>query len=327
MTIEADADIRRKEAADWFARLNQRKVSTTDVRAFSAWRADPANAAAFERLEAVWDAAETLGHTQEIAAFTEEARTRGSGASSPPRQRLVGVLKPAIAVGAVVLALGAGAIVWRVQQPTVYSTDVGEQRTVQLADGSRVILDTDSRVSVRFTKGRRAVTLESGQARFSVQGDADRPFQVRAGETEVVALGTRFDVRRLGDGARVLLVEGRVAVRDAAAPDRRWSLAPGQQVVTAAPSPRVAAVDLPAATSWTTGRLTFEGTPIAVAVAEVNRYTRQPIELRDERISSIRVSGAFDAGDIDGFVAALQDLYPLEARRAPDGHLILTAPG
>ncbi|MGK2257020.1 MAG: transmembrane sensor, partial [Brevundimonas sp.] len=119
----------------------------------------------------------------------------------------------------------------------------------------------------------------------------------------------------------------RVAVRDAAAPDRRWSLAPGQQVVTAAPSPKVAAVDLPAATSWTTGRLTFEGTPIAVAVAEVNRYTRQPIELRDERISSIRVSGAFDAGDIDGFVAALQDLYPLEARRAPDGHLILTAPG
>ena len=66
---------------------------------------------------------------------------------------------------------------------------------------------------------------------------------------------------------------------------------------------------------------------VAVAVAEVNRYTRQPIELRDERISSIRVSGAFDAGDIDGFVAALQDLYPLEARRAPDGHLILTAPG
>ena len=249
MTIEADADIRRKEAADWFARLNQRKVSTTDVRAFSAWRADSANAAAFERLEAMWDAAETLGHTQEIAAFTEEARTRGSGASSPPRQRLVGVLKPAIAVGAVVLALGAGAIVWRVQQPTVYSTDVGEQRTVQLADGSRVILDTDSRVSVRFTKGRRAVTLESGQARFSVQGDADRPFQVRAGETEVVALGTRFDVRRLGDGARVLLVEGRVAVRDAAAPDRRWSLAPGQQVVTAAPSPKVAAVDLPARTA------------------------------------------------------------------------------
>ena len=67
MTIEADADIRRKEAADWFARLNQRKVSTTDVRAFSAWRADSANAAAFERLEAMWDAAETLGHTQAVS--------------------------------------------------------------------------------------------------------------------------------------------------------------------------------------------------------------------------------------------------------------------
>lgn len=327
MTIEADADIRRKEAADWFARLNQRKVSTNDVKAFSAWRADPANAVAFERLEAMWDAAKTLGQTQEIAAFAAEARERRNNGSPPPRQRLVGVLKPATAIGAVILALGAGVVVWRVQQPTVYSTTVGEQRAVQLADGSRVIIDTDSRVSVRFTKGRRTVTLESGQAMFAVQGDANRPFMVRAGQTEVVALGTRFDVRRLGDGARVVLVEGRVAVRDAAAPDRRWSLAPGQQVVTAARSPRVAAVDVPAATSWTRGRLTFEGTPIAVAVAEVNRYTRQPIELRDEKISSIRVSGAFDAGDIEGFVAALQDLYPLEAQRAPDGHLILSSPG
>ena len=60
MMIEAEADIRRKEAADWFSKLNQRKVTTTDIKAFSAWRRDPENARAFSRLEAMWDAAGTL---------------------------------------------------------------------------------------------------------------------------------------------------------------------------------------------------------------------------------------------------------------------------
>ena len=70
----------------------------------------------------------------------------------------------------------------------------------------------------------------------------------------------------------------------------------------------------------------FENTPIAAAVAEVNRYSSKPIELRDQRISSIRVSGAFNTGDVDGFVAALRDLYHLEAVTAADGHLILSGP-
>lgn len=83
------------------------------------------------------------------------------------------------------------------------------------------------------------------------------------------------------------------------------------------------AANVPATTSWTVGRLTFEDTPISVAVAEVNRYSREPIELRDPRISEIRVSGVFNAGDIDGFVAALTDLYPLKATRGADGRIVL----
>ncbi|WP_420469935.1 FecR family protein [Brevundimonas sp. FT23042] len=328
MTTEADSEIRRREAADWFARLNQRKISTDDVKGFSVWRADPENARAFERLEAIWDAAETLGQDAEMAALTKDAVNRGRGGAAPPRpRRLVGLLKPVGVVGAFVLALGAGAIAWQAQQPRTYATAVGERRTIELADGSQVILDTDTRMSVRYHRDRRLVTLTAGQAMFDVQGDPSRPFRVQAGGTEVAALGTRFDVRRLGDGARVVLIEGRVAVTDETAPTRKWSLTPGQQIETTAQKPTVIPVNVAAATSWTSGRLTFDGTPIAVAVAEVNRYTRQPIQLRDASISTIRVSGVFNAGDIDGFVAALRDLYSLEVRRSDDGRVVLTAPG
>lgn len=324
MTMEADADTRRKEAADWFARLNQRRVTTDDVRAFSAWRRDPANASAYASIEALWDASGDLSRSPRMAALAEDARTRAD-AGRMRRGRLVGVLKPIGAVGAaLVVAAGIG-WVWLVQQPVSYSTAIGEQRVVVLDDGSRVTLDTASRIRVRYTGDRRSVSLTEGQALFAVEGDPRRPFVVMAGGAEVTALGTRFDVRRMGDGARVILIEGRVAVRDAAAPEQSWSLTPGQQVVTTAPRPIVAEVNLPVATSWTTGRLIFEDTPVAVAVAEVNRYTRTPIDLRDDRIAANRVSGAFDAGDVDGFIAALTDLYPLAIRRGPNDRIVLAA--
>lgn len=323
MTIEADADIRRKEAADWFARLNQRRVTTADVRAFSAWRRDPENARCFARLEAVWSATATLGRAPDIQAMADEASRprhgRRTGSERSGRLVVIG------AVGTVLLAFGVAGSAWLAQRPAIYATDIGEQRTVELDDGSRLVLDTGSRVAVRFTGDRRAITLTEGQAMFDVERDAGRPFVVRAGDTEVTAVGTRFDVRRSGAGARIILVEGRVAVRQEAASDARWSLSPGQQVVTSAPRPKVAEVNVVASTSWTAGRLTFDDTPIATAVAEVNRYSRTPIVLQDDRLSSVRVSGVFDVGDIDGFVGALSDLYALQAISSPDGRILLRA--
>lgn len=323
MTTEADADIRRKETADWFARLNQRKVTTSDVKAFSAWRRDPKNAESFDRMNAMWEASGTLAEQPEMAALSVEARARAASRRKG-RPRLLGVLAPVGAVGAVVAALTVGSWLWTAQQPTPYLTEVGERRVVQLADGSTITLDTGSRIEVRLTEGRRLVTLAEGQARFDVRGDPERPFVVQAGDTEVTAVGTRFDVRRFGTGARVVLVEGRVDVQEGKQADRRWSMQPGQQLVTSVPQPRLVTTDIPAATSWATGRLTFHETPIGVAVAEMNRYTRHPIELRAGDISAIRVSGVFDAGDVDGFVAALRDLYPLTAERTEDGRTVLS---
>nr|WP_314434026.1 FecR domain-containing protein [uncultured Brevundimonas sp.] len=327
MTIEAEAEIRRTEAAEWFSKLNQRKVTTADIRAFSDWRKDPENARAFNRLESMWEAAGTLSKTPVMAAFTDDALNR-AGTRARSRPRKTGRLVPLGVAGALVLAVSVGGLSWwSLQRPVTYDTAVGEQRTVRLEDGSRIVLDTNSRVTVRFTGSQRRVTLASGRAMFEVEGDPTRPFLVQAGDTQVTAVGTRFDVRRSGAGARVVLVEGRVDVRKPSATNGTWSLAPGQTVTTSAQTPRVITTNAPAETSWTVGRLTFENTPIAAAVAEVNRYTTTPIELRDAQVSSVRVSGAFNAGDIDGFVAALRDLYALEATTSDDGHVVLSAPG
>lgn len=325
MTVDSDLDIRRQEAASWFARLSQRRVSTDDIKAFSAWRRDPDNARAYERVESVWSATNTLAGDPDISALTAEALGK-----APPRVRarvMVSRLwKPLGSVALAAVAVIAAGTLWTVNRPLDYATAVGEQRTVRLDDGSRVTLDTGTRIQIRLRDDRRSVALLSGQAFFDVAGDPARPFVVTAGDTHVTAIGTRFDVRRMDDGARVTLVEGRVSVRETDQGDSGWSLNPGQRVVTAAPRPAVATVDIAQETSWTTGRLIFKATPIRTAVAEINRYSDEKIELQASHIADIPVSGVFDTGDTDGFIAALQDLYSMKAERRPDGTVILSGP-
>ncbi len=322
MTVETDQDIRRQEAAAWFARLNQRKVTTQDVTEFSKWRRSTDNAAAYERVEALWAAAETLSVDPEMAALTAQAR---AGAAQPRKEspRWSYLLRPVgVAIGAVVLIGGAG--LWSLTRPATYQTATGEQRTVRLSDGSQLTLDTASRISVRITGSDRIVTLTDGQAYFDVARDPSRPFVVRAGDTSVTATGTRFDVRRVDGGARVVLVEGRVIVRKTESADRSWALRPGQQIFTHAPTPVVETTDAAGATSWTSGRLTFHQTRLGDAIAEINRYSDHPIVLRAPAMADIAVNGVFDSDDQDGFLAALVDLYGVSAARQNDGTIVIT---
>ena len=320
--VDGDVETRRREAADWFARLNQRRVSGDDVRAFSAWRKTPENAAAYERVEALWQAAENLSGDPDIAAALAQA-TAPEAAPRRARSMASRLFKPLGALAAVVV-VAVCVTIWVLQRPLSYSTGVGEQRSVRLADGSRITLDTASHIRVRLQGDRRHVELVDGRALFDVRSDATRPFVVTAGGATVTALGTRFDVRRLDEGARVLLLEGRVSVARATGDDDRWTLKPGQQVATSEPRPQIVEVDVPAATSWVGGRVTFQGTRLADAVAEMNRYSETRIVLHADALSDIPMNGVFDTGDQAGFVAALVDLYGLQVGRDGKDAIVLS---
>lgn len=318
--VDSDSDKRRQEASAWFSRLNQRRVSTADVHAFAAWRRTPANAEAYARVERLWESSGGLAADPDVQQMIEMAarpkKTRG-------RQRPLGYLAAAGAGAALVICAVVG---WNALQPPTYGTEIGERRTIALADGSSVTLDTASRIQVRLSRDRRAIELIEGQALFDVAADASRPFVVSAGGVEVRALGTRFDVRRMNGGARVILAEGRVAVTKADAPEGGWTLSPGQQVLTTRTAPRVEPVDVATATSWTTGRLIFDHTPLREAIAEMNRYSSVKVELASPGLAQTPVSGAFNAGDMDGFTAALSDLYPVTVTREERRLLIADRP-
>lgn len=319
MTNTFERTRRETEAAQWFARLNTRTISLTDIESFKTWRADPDCRKAYEAVEAVWRKSERLAQDPDILAAL--ART-------PDRRRTTRRwLSPA---GAAVAAAVACSVVafggYVLTRGSTYETGIGESRTVRLADGSRVQLDTDSRVDVRLSGSRRDLVLKRGQAMFDVAHDAARPFVVDAGTTQVTALGTRFDVRRLSEGARVTLLQGRVEVVANAAANRSWRMDAGQQIQISAraPTAKPQVVDVAAATSWTSGRLLFQETPLVDAVAEVNRYADHPIVLAAPSVATKPLSGAFDTGDPLAFAEAVSEIYGLTKSVRADGATVLT---
>lgn len=322
-------DATLKAAAAWHARLNTRSVSSAALEDFRVWRQRPGARAAYAVIERLWRQAGRLGGDAQIDQAIGEARTRGSDAraSGPRAWRRPG----ATAIAGLLAAAGVvvvTALAWPQLIGRTFATGVGEERLIQLEDGSRLRLDTRTRLNVRFTSRLRQVRLIEGQAYFEVAHDPRRPLVVIAGDTAVRAVGTRFDVRREGAQVRVTLVQGLVEVRQGAGAagggdhGAVW-LRPGQGLIADRSLSPPTAVDAAAATSWTSGRIVFHAVPLQTAVAEVNRYSRRRIVLSAHAPGEMAVTGVFDTGDVAAFVMAVRDLDGLIARDQPNGDVLL----
>jgi transmembrane sensor len=313
------------EAADWRVRLTEAGASSTP--AFEAWlTAGPENRAAWSRMQAAWSKLDAAAALPEVS-FGREARLK---AAEGLRRRGVGTTRRrfAAAAGLAVALGGLGGYAWLSQQPQAYETAVGERRSVTLADGSVVLLDSASRVRVRYRDDARDLWLDRGQARFEVAKDRTRPFSVTAGDRVVVATGTAFDVELLKSRVQVTLLEGRVSVfsarvRDAADPDEAAphdTLTPGERLITpletaAARAPyaigqRIRVSD--EASAWSSGTLVFDNEPLPAVLERMNRYSERRLVAADAEAEAIRVSGAFKAGDVTTFLDALTAYFPVQ---------------
>ncbi len=213
-------------------------------------------------------------------------------------------------------------------------TGIGEQRTVPLADGSVVTLNTATEILLRFSPERRDVELISGQANFEVAKDPTRPFVVTAGDRSVRAVGTQFDVYKTADKVTVTLIEGKVAVIATESPAMVAARARPEEIVLTAGeqlSFRVKAgaverksADIPRVEAWRARKLDFNDTPLTEAIAEANRYSGTQIVLDAPELKGARISGRFDAGRNDLFVEGLQGYFRLHVEQTPDHRIVLT---
>lgn len=324
-------------AATWATR--KRSGLNAEQRAgLQAWLdADPRHAQALDDMEA------TLG---ELRRWPEPpAAAAGDRATRPGASGGVGLLRPLVlqaSAAAVAFALVGGAwLGWNHWQrlplfEQAYAAARGQQLTVHLPDaggpaaspGSSLHLDTATRARVRLYRDRREVQLQDGQAMFAVASDPRRPFQVEAGALRITVLGTRFSVRHtatgLNAGATVVAVEeGHVRVTRRApqahtpTAEQTLELTAGQTVTADAHGDwgAVVPVDAHAVAAWREGRVSFEQTPLAQAIAEFERYGRTGLVVHDPAVASLPVGGSYSLPQWQRFVETLPLVLPVRLVR------------
>jgi transmembrane sensor len=283
---------------------------------------------AYARLEALWSGLGTHAGRPEIdQALRESALPRRPTAMKQPRRA------PAwIAVAALLVAVLAGGwLAWRATQTSVetYATGVGERRTLVLEDGSRVTMDTDTRLTASFSTGARRLALEKGRAFFDVAKDTRRPFLVAAQAGVVRAVGTRFDVYEHDGMVEVTLVEGRVEVTPEGGKQdphvQPTAMHSGQRLLMGKgyATPVVESANTGTAVAWLSGKLVFNDTPLPVAVAQFNRYSTTRIAVDGDAVARLHVSGVFRSDDSKAFVDALRGSYGLSVEQDSAGNLTL----
>jgi len=298
-------------AAYWLATLSDESCTDAERQQFSEWlRASTRNVEEFLKVSTLARVASqrsALWPDRTVESLIADARAssnvaalesnRASGDVTRTRHRVPWLMAAAVAFVAIGAAFVTSNVPWKawVAGPA-YQTALGEQRSITLEDGSVVELNTRSRLHTQFSRELRAVELVEGEAIFRVAKDPQRPFRVRSGATDIVAVGTAFNVNAHDARTIVTVLEGRVRVDAESAP---IVLDVGEQVIVAPAQPivRLSLPDTERVTSWTQRRLIFEETSIGDAAAEFARYSPRQIRVDDAAIATRKVSGVFDATD------------------------------
>ncbi|MBC2381344.1 FecR family protein [Pseudomonas sp. WS 5106] len=295
-----------QQAANWLTRLHDEDVTEADRHAFDAWcQADPRHAVAIERMRGLWGSLDTLP--------AKPARMALNRAFTPQRSRGVQVTG---VLGVVLCAwLGLQHLpVWMADQ----RTGVGERRQVVLEDGSRLQLNSNSAVDVKFDGHQRVIELLQGELWVDVAKDAQRPFVVRTDQGTATALGTRYLVKRAENGTTlVTVIESTVAVKGDTSEGVK--VAAGQRSILdhgQAQAPQAIGNSDPDA--WTRGLLKVNDQPLDEVLQSLASYRHGLVRFDPQALKNLRVSGVFKLDDTTAALATLADNLPIQVEYFTD---------
>jgi transmembrane sensor len=378
MRVSVDSEAIEDEAARWFARRDSGNWTNADQQAFDDWLASSlAHRIAYIRIAAAWKRAARMkalgagvppgtiplrGSWADVRFSSGRSTKMTAGAVSSDKRTLAARsavdhgngkwksqsrrLRVAVIAASLFAAVFSGIYVYIADAVAGdrFTTPVGGMKTIRLSDGSRVTLNTDTRIRVLLGKKERRVDLVKGEAFFEVAKDATDPFIVYAGDNRVRAIGTAFSVRRNSDDVEVVVAEGRVQLTTAPSllstleADRSRS-GKVEDSATEAVAPSVAflragsiagktksqvivreqaALEAEEALRWRAGYIVFRNTTLEQAVAEFNRYNTRKILIEDPSISTILIGGDFHPNNTEAFLALIQGGFPIRVEEDGD---------
>ena len=338
-----------EEAGAWVIKLDGESDMTTEQRqAFKEWMGrSPAHRDAVKKLAQFWG---------KMNVLTELAVPQQPDNIEAPSSRQKGMpWFTAAGITAMASVCLLVTVIWLQGDNSgqanngLYATAIGQQKTIQLKDGSELQLNTNTQVEINYSDAYRDIYLLQGEAHFVVAKNKNRPFRVSAGKGVVRALGTAFSVYLNQDDIEVILTEGRVALaaRPSSGPPINSTalaeakpeqvlaeLSAGQRAVIKdvssgddnerplkATIKAVSQRDMQRSLSWRKGFVTFKGTPLDEVVAEVGRYSQMSIELTDPSMAAIQIGGQFRIGEVDAILASLEQNFGLKVVRVAYNHV------
>lgn len=359
-----------EEAAHWWTLLHGESATAADRREFLSWVSrSPERIEAYlgmERLMAALQSQKVQWPDTPVEELIREAKSSSEAASipailtglraagdagAPPAEFRGGgkSLGWRLSIGAVAAGIAAVLVALWLLAPAAsqrYATGRGERRSILLADGSRMTLNSASSADVDLGKHRRVIHLLSGEALFQVSHDPARPFDVHADGAVVRAIGTEFNIDIRSSYAAVTVVQGRVAIMNGAqaslpvpggpqgglgpqsfpAPAGALLLEAAERVIiTPAGMGNPQRVDdLSATTAWTRGQLVFDSRPLGEVVAELNRSGGQRIVIASSLLRRRKVTGAIQLDDPGSLLSFLSDVPDVVIRKGSDGTTIVT---
>lgn len=293
-----------QRAVQWMLELQSPPVSAATLQGWQAWRAqDARHEQAWQRIERFSERFAGLSHNPDIAHATLTA-------AEPQRRRALKALTVLVAGG--VLWSARDSRLWQDWRADYYS-GIGEQRRITLADGTRVLLNTDSAIAVNFTAGIREVRLVRGEVQIDTGHDA-RPFWVLTRVGRARPLGTRFNVRD-GDGyCRVAVSSGAVALYPGQASQPASVLQAGEQATLTAeqagPGRTISALEQ----AWTDGIIIASEQRLEDFVRELSRYRPGHLGCA-AAVADVRVSGTFPLASSERILQTLAATLNLRVRQ------------
>ncbi len=309
-----------EQALEWFVRLSDVDAPASDWLSFQDWlEADDSHRFAYDAVERTWveldavpvGAAEVT--VLPVAANDEDVRPAARRAA---RRRPVWLFPSVAAAAAAALVVGVWPQIDGVGDVQTWHTDAAP-RTVTLDDGSRIVMNRHSDLSVRMDRKARTVTLSEGEAAFDVTHNPARPFTITAGDHNVRVLGTAFNVLNHGDRFSVGVERGVVAVTPAgAAKAAAVRLVAGQKIdQTGTQSPTLSQVAADQTSMWRQGMLVYRDAVLSDVADDLSRYFGKPVTV-DASARSMHFTGALRVGDEATMLKQLQDFVPVHATRS-----------
>ncbi|MBU2278779.1 MAG: FecR domain-containing protein [Gammaproteobacteria bacterium] len=338
---------RLEQACDWIAKLD-RTLTPAETQALQQWLATSAqHRSTLLEVAALWDKMDTL---QRLSDLFPEAEKK------PARHWQSWAMAASVACICLLATFWFRPELLQPEQATAptlmasqssYQTRIGETNTIELPDKSRLVLNTNSFVVVKYSAKARIIELQRGEIMIDVAHDTSRPLSVVAGGKIIQAVGTAFNVEVRNSQVELIVTDGKVLVETALAevlqdeqrlakrlPGNSLAISKGERVDLDASGQheekvrKMDPVDIAASLSWRNGNLIFRGETLADAVAEISRYTDIQFELADDvKLKSIHVAGMFKTGDVNGLLDVFKSNFNISHERLSRDKILLKFAG